>query len=100
MSAAPPRPSRYFSPAARALASQSRGLYNLDEILPVLEATGLPVRVIYDMGALSWAEQVQAMAESGILVSVHGAALTNVIFMPANAVLIEVRRSARARGAR
>ena len=58
--------------------------------MPVLQETGLPVRVIYDMGALSWAEQVQAMAESGILVAVHGAALTNVIFMPANAVLIEV----------
>ena len=72
------------------LAPQSRGLWNLDEIMPVLEATGMPVRVIYDMGALSWAEQVQAMAESGILVAVHGAALTNVIFMPANAVLIEV----------
>ena len=36
------------------------------------------------------AQQVRAMAESGILVAVHGAALTNVIFMPANAVLIEV----------
>jgi len=71
-------------------APQSRGLWNLDEIMPVLQETGLPVRVIYDMGALSWAEQVQAMAESGILVAVHGAALTNVIFMPANAVLIEV----------
>lgn len=42
------------------------------------------------MGALTWAEQVKAMAETGILVAVHGAALTNVIFMPANAVLVEV----------
>jgi capsular polysaccharide biosynthesis protein len=66
----------------------------------VLKATGLPVRVIRDMGALSWEEQVAAMANTGILVAVHGAALTNVIFMPANAVLIEVRARRALRGYR
>ena len=68
-----------------------RGLYNIDDVLVVLRETGLPVRVINDMGALTWEEQVDAMAQTGILVAVHGAALTNVIFMPTNAVLIEVR---------
>lgn len=69
---------------------QSRGLYNIEAILEMLKDTGMPIRVINEMGSLTWEEQVAAMANTGILVAVHGAALTNVIFMPANAVLIEV----------
>ena len=38
----------------------------------------------------SFEEQVGVMAGTGILVAVHGAALTNLIFLPAGAVVIEV----------
>jgi Glycosyltransferase 61 len=82
---------RYPPRQITVMTRSSRGLYNIEEILEVLKETGLPVKVINDMGALTWQQQVQVMAETGILVAVHGAALTNVIFMPANAVLVEVR---------
>ena len=40
---------------------------------------------------LSLKEQAQEFAAADILVGMHGAALVNMIFMPAHAVLIEVR---------
>jgi hypothetical protein len=63
---------------------------NIEEVIPVLNDTGLTFNWIEEMGALTWDEQVAAMASSGILLAVHGAGLANVIFMPAHSVVIEI----------
>jgi len=68
----------------------NRALENLDEVVPVLRATGLELNWIQEMGHLSFAEQVAAMSRTGILVAIHGAGLTNAVFLPAHAVVIEV----------
>lgn len=68
----------------------TRALENIDDVVPILNSTGLTFRWIQEMGALSWREQVEAMAQTGILLAIHGAGLTNVLFMPAHAVVIEI----------
>jgi hypothetical protein len=68
----------------------SRSVVNLEEIIPILNGTGLPLNWIQEMGVLTWEQQVQAMADTGILIAVHGAGLANIVFLPAHAVVIEV----------
>ena len=69
----------------------SRALDNIEEVVPVLNSTGLKFEWVQEMGALTFQEQVGVMANTGILVAIHGAGLTNVLFMPAHSVVIEVR---------
>ena len=66
-------------------------LWNLDGIVAAAKATGLEVEYVPSMGALGFEEQVALMARTGVLLAPHGAALTNLIFMPQHSVLIEVR---------
>ena len=68
----------------------TRALENIDDVVPILNSTGLTFRWIQEMGALSWKEQVEAMAQTGILIAIHGAGLTNILFMPAHSVVIEI----------
>jgi len=70
--------------------SSGRTLRNEAEVKEALRRTGMPVVVIPDMGRLGFEEQVRAMAETGILVAAHGAALANLVFLPAHAVVIEL----------
>ena len=63
---------------------------NLDELVPMINSTGLTFRWIQEMGSLTFQEQVDVMANTGILIAVHGAGLANVMFMPAHSVVIEV----------
>ena len=42
---------------------------------------------------MSFKQQILKMAETGILVAAHGAALVNSMFLPQHAVVIEVRSS-------
>jgi hypothetical protein len=51
---------------------------------------GWTVEYIGRMDFLPMAQQVQAMARSGIVVAPHGAHLTNMAFMPAGAHVLEV----------
>ena len=51
---------------------------------------GLPVRVATGLASMPWEEQVALFAGSGIVVAAHGAALTNLIFMPVRSVVIEI----------
>jgi capsular polysaccharide biosynthesis protein len=41
-------------------------------------------------GKMSFKEQIEAMASAGVVVGMHGADLTNCIFMPTSTVLIEI----------
>lgn len=67
-----------------------RSIFNRAWLLATLNATGLPVTVVDRMDALSFAEQVALMAGTGLLVSVHGAALANIMFLPARAAVMEL----------
>jgi protein O-mannose beta-1,4-N-acetylglucosaminyltransferase len=51
---------------------------------------GYPVRVVDEFDSLSFVEQIKIMATSGMFISVHGAALTNIIFMPKSSVVLEL----------
>ena len=64
-----------------------RKVVNEDEIIPVLEKAGFET---VDMENVSLAEQVRLFAECSDLLSIHGAGLTNLIFMPAGARVIEL----------
>lgn len=69
-----------------------RNFENLAEFQAVVNATGLPVEYIDDMGKLSFKQQIARMAGTGVLIAAHGAALVNSIFLPQHAVIIEVGR--------
>jgi hypothetical protein len=66
-----------------------RNIGNLDAVLALLAATGLPVTVVTNGAKLTFREQVELMTRTGIMLGVHGAALQNAMFMPSKAVLIE-----------
>ena len=68
----------------------TRSIVNLAALLTPLRASGLPVTIIPNMGALSFNEQVALMAGTGILVASHGAALVNSLFLPQHAAVIEL----------
>ena len=67
-----------------------RGIFNKDELLEAVAATGLPYQLVPNMAALSFDQQVELMAGTGILIAPHGAHLTNAMFLPQHAVLIEL----------
>ena len=69
----------------------TRNVVNIDEGVALIRSYGLEVNWITEMGLLTFQEQVAAMADTGILLAVHGAGLANVMFMPAHSVVIEVR---------
>jgi hypothetical protein len=66
-----------------------RGIYNKQEIFDAVAATGLPYQIIPNMASLSFAEQVELLAGTGILIAPHGAHLANAMFLPVHAVVIE-----------
>lgn len=65
----------------------TRTLTNEDELTRLLERFGY-VRVL--PGALSFQEQVDLCASMRHVVAVHGAALTNLVFCPAGATVLEI----------
>ena len=67
-----------------------RGIYNRDLLVQLAEETGVPVRLVFSMASMSFAEQVKLMSETGILIAPHGAALANIMFLPVHAVVIEL----------
>jgi hypothetical protein len=58
-------------------------------IIDALCAMGLPVHVAY-LGALSPAEQVRLLRRTSVLIGVHGADLTNMLYMGLKSTVIEV----------
>lgn len=56
----------------------------------LLKATGLTVQWEQKLGKLTFEEQVQLMANAGIVIGAHGAALTNIMFAPSHAAVIEL----------
>ena len=73
-----------------------RGIYNKEELISAVAATGLPYQVVPNMASMSFKEQVELIAGTGILIAPHGAHLTNSMFLPVHSVVIEVRMGGRA----
>lgn len=69
--------------------NKRRKIINEQEILSVLKKYNFE---FIDFEALSWIEQVFLCFHSKIMMSVHGAALTNMIFMKSGGSIVELRR--------
>ena len=67
--------------------AKSRRLLNEDELMPVLERHGFERVVI---GQMSFDEQIRLYAEVDVLLAVHGAGITNMVFMPPQSKVLEI----------
>lgn len=67
--------------------AQSRRLVNEDALLPILSRHGFE-RVV--LGHMSFDEQVRMFAEVDVLLAVHGAGMTNMVFMPPKSHVVEI----------
>lgn len=63
-----------------------RKILNEDEIIAVVKGYGFEV---LDFDLINFKEQVEIVSSSSILVSLHGAALTNMMFMNSGSTIIE-----------
>jgi capsular polysaccharide biosynthesis protein len=79
------KPRRLF--VTRERRRNSRRLVNEDEVMLVLEPLGF---VRLDPGSLSVRDQIDHFAAAELIVGVHGAALTNLNFVPEGARLLEL----------
>ena len=68
-------------------AGTRRQLLNQDEVVKQLEAEGFES---VNPGAMSIQEQMQLFAESEFVIGVHGAALTNILFVPTDCRVVEL----------
>lgn len=64
-----------------------RGVANEDELRPILEAAGFEFAV---MEGLTVREQAELMSDVSVLMSPHGGALTNMVFCPPGAKVVEL----------
>lgn len=81
---APPAHRKVYISRARAT---RRRLLNEDEIWPLLEAEGFE-RVF--MEELGFEQQVELMRQTAVLFAPHGAGLTNMMFCPPGAHIVEI----------
>ncbi|GGK38262.1 glycosyltransferase family 61 protein [Salinarimonas ramus] len=68
-------------------ASRGRHLLSEDALRPLLEARGFTLVKMEDLG---FAEQVALMRRTRVLVAPHGAGLTNMMFCPPGAQIVEI----------
>ena len=71
----------------RGTARHTRRIENQLEVVAALEPLGF---VSIDPGSLSVAEQIRLFAEAEIVVGAHGAAMTNAVFCPEGAAVVEL----------
>jgi hypothetical protein len=65
-------------------------IYNIDEVLVTLKATGLPVKILSTIKGISFKDLVQEMANTGILISPSDSDLAMIAFLPVHSVMIEL----------
>ena len=66
--------------------ARGRKIINEDDLITLLEKYGFETIAFEDF---SFVEQVRLMSNTEVLISIHGAALTNMIFMPSNGIVFE-----------
>jgi capsular polysaccharide biosynthesis protein len=71
----------------RGASKNNRAVLNESEVIETLEAHGFAA---VDPGALTIDDEIRTFAEADVVVSAHGAALSNVVFMSPGALLIEL----------
>ncbi|MBB1284675.1 glycosyltransferase family 61 protein [Flavisolibacter sp. BT320] len=67
--------------------SHRRKLLNEHAIIPILAKYSIE---IFDFDLLSFDDQLAILHNTSLLVSIHGAALTNMLFLPSNSKVIEI----------
>jgi hypothetical protein len=67
-----------------------RGIFNLPDVIRAVDESGVAFELVDSMARRSFADQVQLMSSTGVLVAPHGAALANIMFLPAHAAVIEI----------
>jgi capsular polysaccharide biosynthesis protein len=65
----------------------NRAVLNEREVIAALEAHEV---ACIDAGALTVDDQIRTFAEADVVISAHGAALTNIVFMSPGALVIEL----------
>ena len=66
-----------------------RKIKNEDQLIPILCQHGFQIVCLED---LSFVEQVMLMSKTKVLAGLHGAGLTNMLFMPEGGHVVEIRR--------
>jgi capsular polysaccharide biosynthesis protein len=69
---------------------KNRNLYPIDEVITLFIKFGF---LIVDTELMSFAEQMTMFSRCTHLAAVHGAGLTNMLFMPKNSKILEFRRN-------
>ena len=69
--------------------SESRRLNNAKELLAALESYGFDAELV-TFGDLSFADQLKIISDAAVLVGVTGSDLVSLIFLPINAVIVEI----------
>jgi hypothetical protein len=69
---------------------KSRGLLNIQEMVKSVSNLTQGKVTIYDFEGISFQKQVSIMFSSDIIITSHGAALTNIVFMKPCSVVIEI----------
>ena len=74
--------------SASAYANQR--IWNAEEVLEAVKATGVPYQVVDSMEGMSFKDTVKLFATTGILIAPHGDAMAMSVFMPAHSVTVEL----------
>jgi capsular polysaccharide biosynthesis protein len=70
--------------------NHSRALLNREEIVPLIEAVGFEVVIGNAFFSMDVGEFARLVNSADVMMGVHGAGLTNFVFLPTNAVLIQI----------
>jgi Glycosyltransferase 61 len=70
--------------------NHSRALMNREEIVPLIEALGFEVVIGDATFSMDIGKFAHLVNSADVMMGVHGAGLTNFVFLPTNAVLIQI----------
>ena len=68
--------------------ARKRKILNEDQVIEVLVKLGFEIHFFEDYNL---SQQIEIMQDTKLLLSIHGAGLTNMLFMPKNSIIFELR---------